>query len=320
MTENTYIGMDLGATKLLVGEVNSKGDILNYKRYPTGQLNQDVLLTIMRNAWDDYRTTAQFVGIPVSIGIGMIGTVDTKNGIWYSSNTSWEPINIVEELGKETGLPVTIENDVRAATLAEMLLGLGQGVSDFIYYNVGTGIAAGFVVNGKLLRGSANNNGEVGHMVVDMQSEITCRCGRRGCVEILASGYGLDCSARYYSSLYPGNLLEPYIKEDKPIPPGEIFSGAISGDALCMKLVDDGAHAIAESIMNLVRTIDPAMCILGGGLTKSRYYMDKVMSYMNQKTLRHMKQGFCYSRFNVELAGLVGAAVVGKNGLESIEK
>ena len=70
--------------------------------------------------------------------------------------------------------------DRRSATTAELLLGAGRQSKDFIYLNVGTGLAAGFVADGHILRGANQNAGEIGHMVVDLSNPYPCICGRQG--------------------------------------------------------------------------------------------------------------------------------------------
>jgi predicted NBD/HSP70 family sugar kinase len=122
---NTYLGLDMGGTKLLIGEIDSFGNILQYKKYDTGYFNQQEALRIIRESLDDYiQTVGWYDQKPVAMGIGIIGRVDTTNGIWMQIDpTRTQQIFLAKELTEIYGIPCHIDNDVKSATRAERVWG-----------------------------------------------------------------------------------------------------------------------------------------------------------------------------------------------------
>ena len=171
----TYLGLDLGGTKLLIGEVDSHGNILRYKKYDSGYFNQQAASEIIKSSLDDYiRTVGWCDQKPVGMGVGLIGRVDPNQGIWLQIDPSrTQPIALAKELSDIYGIPCHIDNDVKSATRAERVWGFGQISKNFIYINVGTGIAVGTVINGRQIRGSHFNAGEVGHVRVGVNLGIS---------------------------------------------------------------------------------------------------------------------------------------------------
>ena len=189
---NTYLGIDYGGTKLIIGEVREDGELLRYRRYPTGLTGQEEIAAHLLQCLDNY-VAEEAPGDRVrGAGIGIVGISDYRNGIWHSVNhEEGIPIPLAQMVADRLGVPAGIDNDVRSAATAELLWGEGKNCSDFIYVNAGTGLAAGFVIDGKVLHGAHCDAGEIGHMVVDYRSSRECVCGRRGCCELTASGIGI---------------------------------------------------------------------------------------------------------------------------------
>lgn len=155
---------------MLIGELDAGGEILRSHRYSTGFTNQKQAAEALLECLEDYIKNIGFVGTPIAAGIGIVGVVDHINGIWIAMNhLKKKPVNLANIVSEKLKIPAAIDNDVRSTATAELLLGYGKKTTDFIYLNVGTGIAAGFVVNGSILRGANNNSDEVGHTVVKVK-------------------------------------------------------------------------------------------------------------------------------------------------------
>lgn len=127
------------------------------------------------------------LGIPVlGLGIAVSGDVDRGAGVVrYSPFLEWRDVPLAELAAATTGLPVTVDNDVRALTVAEQWFGAGVGLSDFAVVTVGAGIGCGLVVHGCVVAGAHGVAGEIGHVTVDPAGP-PCHCGNRGCVEAIA--------------------------------------------------------------------------------------------------------------------------------------
>ncbi|MDW6057232.1 ROK family transcriptional regulator [Streptomyces sp. FXJ1.4098] len=133
-------------------------------------------------------TEAEGFGVPVlGLGLAVSGDVDRLDGtVRYSPFLEWRGVALGELANTITGLPVTVENDVRALTVAEQWFGAGVGLSDFALVTVGAGIGCGLVVHGQVVAGAHGVAGEIGHVAIDPAGPM-CRCGNRGCVEAIAA-------------------------------------------------------------------------------------------------------------------------------------
>lgn len=311
----TFLGADLGGTKLMIGEMDADGRILRHQKYPSGYLDQRGALDLIQRSIDDF--LAHYPDChPSGIGVGLLGRVDNRTGTWLEiDHDRGEPFPAAAILSERYGIPAFLDNDVRSATKAEMLFGHGRGSQNWIYLNVGTGIAAGIVTGGRLVTGSSCNSGEVGHTTSGIAFSAPCSCGRTDCVEPVASGMGLALSARLLAPEYPDTQL--HIPEDgSPIPASAIF--ALYGtDPLCTRLIDQAAQGIANLIMNLVRFCDPDTIVLGGGLMAGEFLYQKVLERLNPFTIRYVTGGIIRTALDPQFIGLLGAcsnAVLGVNG------
>ena len=303
----TYLGIDFGGTKLLIGEVDEKGCVLQSKRYETGFTKQADALPALLEAVRDYRDKVGFVGELAAAGVGIVGIVDNARGEWISIAHELEgpPVPLARIISKELGVPSSIDNDVRSSTTAELLMGQGRYSRNFIYLNVGTGLAAGFVVDGQILRGANVNAGEIGHMVVDLSDHEPCVCGRAGCVENVISGVGFTRQANLRG------LHELMTQAGGRADVCRLFDRAEMGNADCRAIVDYGARALACVIMNLVRTTDPDTIIYGGGILGDERFLRLVERELEPATMRGVTRGLVASSFNPQYAGLLGAASLG---------
>lgn len=310
----TYLGLDLGGTKLLIGEVDRHGNILRYKRYDSGFFNQQSAFNIIRNSLDDYIANVGWVGSrPVSMGVGLIGRVDPNAGIWLQIDPHrTETIALAKELTDRYGIPCRIDNDVKSATRAERVWGAGLFSKNFVYINVGTGIAVGTVVNGRQIRGSHFNAGEAGHMRVGVNVGISCACGRTDCVETIASGSGIDRCARLLKDRYETRLNIP-TQNGARVKVQDVVDLCREGDPLCKVLVENASEGIANLIMNLVRITDPDTVVLGGSVVANEYIFDRILSSLNQNTMRFVSNGVVLTKLNPQFVGLLGAAAVAMN-------
>lgn len=310
----TYLGLDLGGTKLLIGELDRSGNILRYKRYDSGYFNQQSASGIIRQSLDDYIGTVGWTDRkPLAMGVGLIGRVDTEKGVWLQIDPMrTQPIPLARELTEAYGMPCHIDNDVKSATRAERHFGFGQISRNFIYINVGTGIAAGFVVNGRQIRGGHFNAGEVGHTQVGVNVGIRCGCGRADCVEQIASGIGFDACARLLRTGFATRLTFPEDTAER-VDVREIFELSRKGDPLCVRLVENAAQALANLIMNLVRVSDPDTVVLGGGIVSDGYMHTRILEKLNANTIRFVKNGVVITKLNPDFIGLMGAGAVAMN-------
>lgn len=298
---------------MLIGEMDNRGNILRYKQYASGYFNQQAALQIIKSSLDDYiRTVGWYDKRPVGMGVGLIGRVDPQEGVWLQIDPSrTHPISLAKELTECYGIPCFIDNDVKSATRAERVWGFGQISQNFVYLNVGTGIAVGIVINGRQIRGSHFNAGEVGHLRVGVNVGVKCPCGRIDCVEAIAAGIGFDNCARLLRDRYETSLHIP--DKDERVQVSEVFALSQKGDPLCTVLVDNAAEALANLIMNLVRVADPDTVVLGGGVVADGYMHGKILERLQPITMRFVTNGVVITKLNPGFIGLLGAGAVAMN-------
>jgi glucokinase len=311
MSDPIVIGVDVGATKILAGAVTQAGEILASRRSQMDGETQATTLRSIAAALEDFMQDWDSPA-PLAIGVGLVGQIDPKTGTWLEAmNLPIKiPIPLEKQLSDRHGIPVALDNDVHAATLAEIRWGMGKESTDFIYLNVGTGIAAGLVFNGGLLRGANNYAGELGHMVVQPEGPL-CPCGRRGCVEPIASGGGM--LARMHEELinFPDSMLHA-----ENLTTHSIFDAAEAGDPLAIKISSDAIQALSIALTNLVNLLNPEWIVYGGGTLSDGWLIERVRPNVKSQPLlmthRSLK-GILPSRLDPEHVGLLGAACLAWN-------
>ena len=310
-SQNKCIALDLGGTKLLIGIVTDTGEILESRSYPSplaGGGQQTEIAAYMRSCLRDFLSCHPACGASC-IGAGVVGRVDGKRGLWLEIESGrCETVELARFLEDACGLPCRVDNDVRCALRAEQVLGHGKGLDDFIYINIGTGIASAMVSGGRVITGGSFNAGETGHFAVDISGGVQCPCGRTGCAEAIASGSGLNRRARELRPRYPDSRLE--IPKEAPCRAQDIFRLAREGDALCARLAQDAQRAAAALIENLVWTLDPKVIGLGGGIVADSWMYAEIIKRLSKNSMR-FTTGVYLTSLDPRCAGLIGAAMCG---------
>jgi len=254
------LAIDIGGTKIslmLSGPGDHREPVFTMPaqadREPRALVREIVRAAGTLPGWNGRRVELVAAGFP--------GALDPCSGrVRFAPNLrGWENLDPGDLLGEAFGCPALVENDAGLATLAEWKRGAGTCCDDFVFLTVSTGVGAGVVAGGRLLRGSGGLAGEVGHMILDPGGE-PCGCGRRGCLETLASGPALARKARAYLAAGEKSILGP-----DPDPP-EILSAFRGGDFLAVRLIRELTGWLALGIHNLDVTVNPARVALGGGL------------------------------------------------------
>jgi len=202
----------------------------------------------------------------IGIGVGASGLVDTVTGVnVLSPRLNWEDVPIRSLLESFVNLPICVDNNVRSMALGEAFFGVGREVSvlAFVYGRIGVG--AGFVVDGKLFRGSGAGAGEIGHTVILGQAGETCSCGNTGCLETLISEPVLLKQAQMIADQYPKSLLPQYMAEQGTSDPIErIFAAARDGDERTRIMIEERSCYLGIALANLVNIMNPELILLGG--------------------------------------------------------
>ena len=243
------VGLDVGGTKTDAVAVDDSGAIVGRIRLATGWGPDAVTGTVLEAVSTLGREAGVDVSAIRSVGIGIPGQIEPGTGrVVHAVNLGVEELDLVAATQSRLGVPVGVENDVKAAALGAFVLHGGSGSMG--YLNLGTGIAAGIVSEGVLWRGARGTAGEVGHISVDPNGPL-CRCGQRGCIEALAGG---------------GAIAERW-GHAAALPVRDVFDAADAGDARARELRAGLARGVAAAVRVLVLTADVDAVVLGGGVT-----------------------------------------------------
>jgi glucokinase len=247
--------VDIGGTKIAVGAVREDGSIAARLECPTAPENG--FPAAMRRVTEMLREAASGAGGRYEgIGVACPGPLDPFTGIIGDVGTlpGWQGGNLEQELGREFGVRVAVENDADAAALAEVSWGAAKGASRFIYITVSTGIGGGIILGGELYRGVDGAHPELGHQVIDASGPL-CYCSAHGCWESLASGPAMTAWVREQSG---GSLTA-----------AEICERARAGDTIALRAVEREGYYLGLGLANLVTLFTPGVIALGGGVMKS---------------------------------------------------
>jgi len=195
-------------------------------------------------------------GSVLGAGIGIPGPVDLAHGTAGSATIlpGWVGLRIASEMEQRLGVPVEIENDANLGALAELTWGAGRDCSNFAYIKAATGIGAGIVVDGRLLRGATGTAGEIGHTTLDEAGPL-CYCGNRGCLETVASGPAIVD-------------LVGLVDGERPSL-GRVIELAAAGDLRCRRAIADAGRQIGVAVAGLCNIVNPERVIVGGLLSRA---------------------------------------------------
>jgi predicted NBD/HSP70 family sugar kinase len=179
------IGVHVGDGHVRGAIVNLAGDVSYRERVETQTRDGAAAIGALEQLVD--RLMGHATGLPLGIGIGTPGIVDTATGmVRWAVHLDWRDLLLGPRIRAHTGLPVYVANDSQAAALAEWTFGGHTLARSMIAVRVGTGIGAGIVIDDRLYQGDGAGAGEIGHTTVT-GSGLRCRCGRTGCLETIAS-------------------------------------------------------------------------------------------------------------------------------------
>ncbi|MGC2260537.1 MAG: ROK family protein [Candidatus Sulfotelmatobacter sp.] len=288
------VGVDLGSFYTRVVITDLRGTPIYQQESETGMSDgRDVVLSrtlkTIHKSMD--RSKAPRDGFK-GIGIGHSGVIDVTKGLVLSfprpgQMAEWKNVPLRDIVEREFGLPCLLEDSVRAIATAEKYFGLGAGLSDFIYVDVGMGIGAAIFLDGKLYRGPGGSAGEFGHMTVDEHGPLCC-CGNYGCLETLAScgaiiqsvksaiEKGVDSKVR---ELAQGDLNRISIEM--------VGQAAMQNDSLSFRVLHEAVSHIAVALADVVNLLNPHVLIFGGALFRSapELFLEPLKRTIKQRAL-----------------------------------
>ena len=266
-------GIDLGGTKIHAALVDSTGKIHAADRCKTlPEEGPDAVIGRMVELVDGLCREQGIASSALrAISVGVPGGCDDAAGmVDKAPNLGWTKIPLAKRLTDALSVPrVILDNDVRVAVIGEWAYGIGKGTQNMIGLFVGTGVGGGLIIDGKVHTGARGVAGELGHMVIEPGGP-RCSCGRRGCVEALASRTAMERDLRARSKNGDrSKALRIMKKEDRARLTSSVVDRALEeGDDLLAEVIADAQHVLGLHVGNLINLLDPEVVVIGGGIAE----------------------------------------------------
>ena len=266
------IGVDVGCTTLSGGLVTPDGNVLSAIQAPTSLGSGTAEHTIL-GIIADLHAEAQTRGLALeAVGVGVPGLVDTDRSMLLHSAGSHvadlHRVPLADRISAKTGVPAFVDNDVNALALGEWMFGLGRGAASCVVLAIGSGLGAGIILDGRLVRGKSGFAGELGHIPVDFNGP-PCPCGGRGCLALYVGGEYLAAEARRRVSCEPSSLLALAGGQAPAITAETVFLAAAAGDPLARSMVDRACRALGAGLAITVNGLNPEVVVVTGGVVTS---------------------------------------------------
>jgi glucokinase len=275
--------------------VDRDARVVSRLRRPTPPRDPGEVLAAILATVDELTAAAPGNAGVDGVGLVVTGIVDEQRGLAvHSENVGWRGVPIRSLVERATGLPVGFGHDVRAGTLAEWRLGAGRGLEDLVFVPIGAGVAAGIVIQGRLV-GGGGYAGEIGH--VDLGHGEPCACGGRGCVEAVASAAAI---ARRYAAA-----------SGRPVSGArEVAERMAAGDPAARQVWADATSALALALAWTSVVLAPQAILLGGGLARSGKLLFEPIDQALARHLGAVRQPRLVPATLQDEAGVLGAALL----------
>jgi glucokinase len=286
LNKKTFVGFDLGGTKMMAVAVDDNFKILGRERKKTKSQDSKVveidrIVKTIRTALEVSKIDSKEIS---AIGMSLPGALDLETGIVIDApNLGWHNIPIQKQLQTEFSCPVIIINDVDAGVYGEYKLGAAKNARCVFGIFPGTGIGGGCVYKGELFRGKNQSCMEIGHMQMIPDGPL-CGCGRRGCLESLASRLAISAAAAIAVFRGDAPVLSRLCGTDlSNIRSGALCEAIKNGDTVIEQIVRQSASWIGRASAAVVNLLAPDVLLLGGGLVEA---MPDLFSKEVEKTAR----------------------------------
>lgn len=272
----TAIGVKVTTDHLAVVEVALDGTIESSQTVPFDSTQPDALDRLAHLLQDAVgRAGGQLLGV----GVGIPGAVDSRaSGVVEAPTLGWSDAQVGPILGARLGLPVLVENDVNALTVADRLYGAGRDHRSYLVITIGRGVGCGIVIDGVVHRGANGGAGEIGHIAVTPDGP-ECECGSRGCLETYVGERALLSTARDRGVVVPGAAI------------ADLLAAARGEDQAAQRIYADAGHILGRALAGVVQTLDPEVVVLLGEGIDAWEFWESGFEYAFRSSLMPNRRG-----------------------------
>lgn len=309
---SSFLGLDLGGTKIAAGVVSPTGRLLSAVRVPTPARGVKRDLAAL---FDAAHAAVQAARVPWqdvrAVGVGVPGAFDPRTQtVWAPNLPGWRKVPLARLLSKALGRPVFVEGDRNVQALAEAWLGTGRrGVRNLVFLTVGTGIGAGLIADGRLISGSRGVAGAAGWMAVT--AEWQAEFARLGSLEALGAGPAVARLAEQALRTHPRSLIRKLADRRGERVSAEIVAAAARrGNAAARRVLEEIGGHLGRGVASIISLMNPEAVVFGGGLVGTGRWILAPLERAARKwgqplALRQVR--IVRSRLG-ESAGILGAA------------
>lgn len=289
MTPRLALVVDLGGTKIAAARVDENGGITHQGIDATPSAGGTAVVDAIE------RLMRQLPGRGVcGIGVDVPGVAQRDGTVWAPNLPGWKRMPLAALLSKRMGLPVVVESDRNAFVTGEAWLGAARGCDDVVLLMIGTGIGAGIISEGRLVRGCGELSGCVGWLAV--RDRFERGYADVGCLEFHAAGPGIAREAQ--------RILH------RPSSAEEMVKLARAGDRRAKQVLEDAGHSLGLGLANIVDILNPRMIVIGGGAAAA----GDLLLAPARRTMRQWAQPLAVKQVRIvrsrlgARAGLIGMA------------
>lgn len=313
--ENSYvIGIDWGRTHIfgVLADLNGKSLVeIDVQTAANDGFNDD-LKQVIDLIEELLRKSQINKELLKGIGVAAAGFINKETHIIeFSPNFGWSNVDILQPLSTYFRVPVIVDNVSRVMAQGELLYGIGADCKDFIFINVGYGIGAGIILDGRVFSGFSGMAGEMGHSRVvgpDAEGRL-CACGKTDCLECYSSGRGISEIALEQRALYPDSLLHSV---DKPTAE-MIATFAQKGDELSINLFNQAAYFLGLAMASMANMLNPAAIVMGGKVLKAgAFFSERIQSVFQSEVIQqpHHKINVVHSALEDKAAAMGAVSLI----------
>jgi predicted NBD/HSP70 family sugar kinase len=256
------IAVNITEVELQGAIVNLRGTIRHRAKLPLATLDGDAVLAQLAAFIDDLIRAASCPLL--GIGISTPGLIDTSNGIVRQSvNLGWHDVQLRSILRARYSLPIYVANDSHMIALAEYMFDRRQQTTNLVTINVGQGIGAGIVLDGRLFAGDEYGAGEIGHVVVE-EHGLPCKCGNAGCLETVASIPAILHRARLLAQANPSSLLLQFAPSWAEVTIETVVQAFHAGDPAVQQIIMAIGRYLGIGVANLIGALGIRQIVITG--------------------------------------------------------
>ncbi|ADU29928.1 ROK family glucokinase [Evansella cellulosilytica] len=319
MEKNMLVGVDIGGTTVKIALIDIEGTMkMKWEiNTNTAEHGKYIVSDIVHSVEEKLKENAISKDNVIGIGLGAPGFIDVEKGLIFEAvNLGWKDFALKEKMEEAIHIPTFVDNDANLAAVGEMWQGAGEGAENLLCVTLGTGVGGGVIAGGEIIHGQSGMAGEIGHIATVLENGAPCNCGKKGCLETVASATGIARLGTEAATVSTAGVLKDTLEANGALTAKDVFDAAKAGDTVAQNVVKEASHHLGLVLANLANALNPEKIVLGGGVSKAgdilvgeikKYFTSYAIPKIGRET--HIKIATLGND-----AGVYGAAWLAKQG------